>query len=62
MPSLLLRPGITVRLKQQPSHVPDFLVTVCKSDRVWLRQPGWPSHIQLCVKVTQLAIPVVNVS
>lgn len=58
MPSLLLRPGVLVRLKHQPDHVPDFLVMACKSDRAWIRQPDWPSHIQLCVSVTQLAIPV----
>jgi len=62
MPSLLLRPGITVRLKKQPPHVPDFLVMACESDRVWLRQPDWLPHIQLCVRVTQLAIPMKNVS
>jgi hypothetical protein len=42
--------------------VPDFLVMACKSDRAWIRQPDWPTHIQLCVKVTQLAIPIRNVS
>jgi len=57
MPSLLLRPGISVRLKLQPAHVPDFLVMSCQSDRAWIRQPDWPQHIQLCVRVTQLAIP-----
>lgn len=62
MPSLLLRPGITVRLKKQPPHVPDFLVMACESDRAWIRQPDWPTHIQLCVRVTQLAIPMKNVS
>lgn len=57
MPSLLLRPGALVRLKLQPSHVPDFLVMRCHSDRAWIRQPDWPSHIQLCVPVIRLAIP-----
>jgi hypothetical protein len=56
MPSLVLRPGVSVRLKLQPDHVPDFLVMACQSDRAWLRQPDWPHHIHLCVKVTQLEI------
>lgn len=58
MPALLLRPGVAVRLKLQPAHVPDFLVMHCKSDRAWIRQPDWPPHLQLCVRVTQLAIPL----
>ena len=61
MPSLLLRPGVTVRLKKQPRHVPDFLVMACESDRAWIRQPDWPQHIQLCVRVTQLAVPFLQV-
>ncbi|MBE7384482.1 MAG: hypothetical protein F6J95_024090 [Leptolyngbya sp. SIO1E4] len=60
MPSLLVRPGVSVRLKRQPFHVPDFLVMHCKSDRAWIRQPNWPRHIQLCVRVTQLAMPEVS--
>lgn len=62
MPSLVLRPGIAVRLKQQPEHVPDFVVVACESDRAWIRQPEWPPHIQLCVRVTQLAVPYARVS
>jgi len=62
MPSLVLRSGVTVRLKQQPTHVPDFVVTACESDRAWIRQPEWPDHIQLCVRVTQLAVPYAQVS
>lgn len=58
MPSLLLRPGVSVRLKQQPDHLPDFLVMDCQSDRAWIRQPDWPNHTQLCVRVTQLAVPI----
>ncbi|NER78794.1 MAG: hypothetical protein F6K42_04290 [Leptolyngbya sp. SIO1D8] len=57
MPSLLLRPGVSVRLKRQPLHMPDFWVVRCRGDRAWIRQPDWPSHIQLCVRVTQLAMP-----
>lgn len=57
MPSLLMGPGSAVRLKQQPSHVPDFLVADWKSDRVWIRQPDWPDNAQLCIRITQLAIP-----
>ncbi|MEM9006066.1 MAG: hypothetical protein AAGE59_21385 [Cyanobacteria bacterium P01_F01_bin.86] len=60
MPSLLLRPGILVRLKQQPDHVPDFLVMDCDYDRAWIRQPDWPRQTQLCVRVTQLAVSVVT--
>jgi hypothetical protein len=62
MPSLLLCPGVMVRLKQQPHHVPDFLVIACQGDRVWIRQPAWPDHIQLCVRVTQLSVPIQQVS
>jgi len=62
MPSLVLRPGVTVRLKKQPAHVPDFVVMACESDRAWIRQPAWPQHIQLCVRVTQLAVPYAHVS
>lgn len=62
MPALLLRPGITVRLKKQPSHLPDFLVMACRSDRAWIRQPDWPDGIQLCVQVTQLAMPMMSAS
>lgn len=62
MPSLLLHPGAMVRLKQQPSHMPDFLVMACRGDRVWIRQPDWPDHSQLCVRVTQLAVPVQQAS
>jgi hypothetical protein len=62
MPSLLLRPGVAVRLKKQPAHVPDFLVVACESDLAWIRQPEWPQHIQLCVRVTHLSIPVSQVS
>lgn len=62
MPSLVVRPGGYVRLKQQPDHVPDFIVLSCKSDRAWIRQPEWPPHSQLCVRVTQLAMPYVQVS
>lgn len=57
MPSLVLRPGVQVRLKRQPAHLPDFLVMHCRSDRAWIRQPDWPTHVQLCVNVTQLAVP-----
>jgi hypothetical protein len=62
MPSLVVRPGGTVRLKQQPDHVPDFVVMACASDRAWIRQPEWPQHIQLCVRMTQLAMPYPQVS
>ncbi|MEM6714437.1 MAG: hypothetical protein AAF827_08520 [Cyanobacteria bacterium P01_D01_bin.6] len=61
MPSLVVRPGGTVRLKQQPEHVPDFVVMACESDRAWIRQPEWPQHIQLCVRMTQLSVPCVQV-
>ncbi len=57
MPSLSLRPGVAVRLKQQPPHISDFVVVACQGDRVWLRQPHWPAPIQLCVNVTKLFIP-----
>lgn len=62
MPSLVVRPGGTVRLKLQPEHVPDFVVMACDSDRAWIRQPEWPLHIQLCVRVTQLAMAYTQVS
>lgn len=62
MPTLVLRPGVVVRLKHQPDHLPDFVVAACESDRAWIRQPEWPMHIQLCVRVTQLAVPYVRVS
>ena len=62
MPSLVVRPGVTVRLKLQPEHVPDFVVMACESDRAWIRQPEWPLHIQLCVRVTQLAMSYTQVS
>ena len=48
--------------KKQPDHVPDFVVMACESDRAWIRQPEWPQHIQLCVRVTQLAVPYAQVS
>lgn len=57
MPALHLRPGVPVRLKLQPAHLPDFWVMHCTSDRVWIRQPDWPSHIQLCIPIVKLAIP-----
>ncbi|MEM9769377.1 MAG: hypothetical protein AAF892_16055 [Cyanobacteria bacterium P01_D01_bin.71] len=62
MPSLVLRPGATVRLKKQPTHLPDFVVMACESDRAWIRQPDWPHHSQLCIRVTQLAVPYAQVS
>ncbi|HEY9889663.1 MAG TPA: hypothetical protein V6D02_14755 [Candidatus Obscuribacterales bacterium] len=62
MPALLLRPGVAVRLKQQPSHVPDFWVVSLAGDRAWIRQTHWPSHIALCVRVTQLAVPTPSAS
>ena len=61
MLSLLLRRGVNVRLKRQPRHVPAFLVLACESNRPWIRQPDWPQHIQLCVRVTQLAVPFLQV-
>ena len=62
MPWLVVRPGGTVRLKQQPEHLPDFVVMACTSDRAWIRQPEWPTHAQLCVRVTQLAMPYPQIS
>lgn len=62
MPALVLRPGVTVRLKKQPDHLPDFIVMICEGDRVWIRQPDWPQHIQLCIRATQLAVPYAQVS
>lgn len=57
MPALALRTGTAVRLKQQPTHYPAFVVMGCQGDRVWIRQPDWPVRLQLCVRVTQIAIP-----
>jgi hypothetical protein len=57
MPAMTLRTGTTVRLKKQPAHYPAFVVMGCQGDRVWIRQPDWPTHLQLCVNVTQLAMP-----
>jgi hypothetical protein len=49
MPAMTLRTGTTVRLKKQPAHYPAFVVMGCQGDRVWIRQPDWPTHLQLCV-------------
>jgi hypothetical protein len=56
MPALTLRPGVSIRLKSQPTHIPSFLVMGCQGDRAWIRQPQWPCHIQLCVPVTKIAL------
>ncbi len=58
MPAIALRTGVRVRLKGQSSHLPGFLVMACQGDRVWVRQPNWPIQVQVCVNVTQIAIPV----
>lgn len=62
MPSLVLRPGIAVRLKQQPDHVPSFIVVACQNNFAWIRQPHWPDHSQLRVSVMQLAMPSNSIS
>ncbi|NET40061.1 MAG: hypothetical protein F6K19_50315 [Cyanothece sp. SIO1E1] len=57
MPSLAIRPGVFVRLKGQPEDLPDFLVDRCVGDRCWLRQQSWGKHVQLRVRITQIAVP-----
>lgn len=56
MAAVTLSPGVSVRLKHQPAHWPDFWVVQCQRDLVWLRHLNWPSHLQICVRATQIAI------
>ena len=57
MPSLLLRPGMLIRLKQQPWDLPDFVLERFLGDTCWIRQQAWGPHVYLRIKMTQIAIP-----
>jgi len=57
MPSLALKPGMFVRLKQQPWDLPDFVLEHWQGDTAWIRQQTWGPQVGLRVKLTQLAIP-----
>ncbi|MEO1589966.1 MAG: hypothetical protein AAFU71_01605 [Cyanobacteria bacterium J06632_22] len=57
MPSLVLKPGMFVRLKQQPWDLPDFVLEHWWGDTAWIRQQTWGPQVSLRVRVTQLAIP-----
>lgn len=57
MPSLLLKPGMFVRLKQQPWDLPDFVLDHWQGNTAWVRQQTWGTQVWLRVQLTQLAIP-----
>jgi hypothetical protein len=57
MPSLILRPGMFIRLKQQPWDLPDFILEKYRGDMCWIRQQAWGPHVCLRIKITQIAIP-----
>jgi hypothetical protein len=57
MASLIVRPGIRVRLKGQADHVPDFYVVRLDRDQCWIRQQGWNPEALLHVPFTHLLIP-----
>ncbi len=57
MPSLILKPGMFVRLKQQPWDLPDFVLDYWHGDTGWVRQQSWGPEVWLRVKLAQLAIP-----
>jgi hypothetical protein len=62
MPSLVLRPGMFVRLKKQPADLPDFVLERVCGDMCWVRQQSWGLHVYLRIKVVLIAIPEAKTS
>jgi len=50
----LLRPGSFVRLRNQPSDLPPFLLIHCRGGRCWVRQQSWGSWVHWEVAHRQL--------
>lgn len=57
MPSLLLKRGMRVRLKQQPWDLPDFILEHWQGNTGWVRQQAWGPEVWLRIDLTQIAIP-----
>ncbi|MEO1400737.1 MAG: hypothetical protein AAFV72_05705 [Cyanobacteria bacterium J06635_1] len=56
MPSLVLRPGTFIRLKQQPIDLPDFILEHCSGRECWVRQQSWGPHVYLRIQTIQIEI------
>jgi hypothetical protein len=50
----LFRPGSFVRLRNQPSDLPPFLLIHCQGGRCWVRQQAWGQWVHWEVAHRQL--------
>ncbi|MBE9076012.1 hypothetical protein IQ241_01670 [Romeria aff. gracilis LEGE 07310] len=57
MACLTLRPGISLRLKEQPHDLPDFILEKYQDGYCWIYQRDWGPNVHLRVSVAQIAIP-----
>ncbi|KPQ35240.1 MAG: hypothetical protein HLUCCA11_11145 [Phormidesmis priestleyi Ana] len=57
-----LKPGMFVRLKGQPSDLPDFVVERYLGNYCWIRQQAWGDLVRWRVKAAIVEAPTMQIA